>query len=237
MHRDERDGPERTPTSRRNLGLVAVLALTVACRAGVVPGPASGPVDAAVDGGNAATPPQVTAPPQVPAGTQAPGAFDPNALRGSASLGPGANAPLRAVGPALEAAAAATGVSADVLAGIAWAESRAVPSVAGGGLMQMSDQAFAAQRAAHPEVVGEVAEAGPNATAAAFYLLSLQATMRGKYGRDELGIVLRAYNSGENGVDPADLTRTPAGTGAAPYVDNVTAYARVVATGGGNLPP
>lgn len=212
------------------LPLLAAGALA-GCQAGGVPRapdaqPALAPTPAAGAGASPAAP---------ISGTST--SFDPNALLGPATLGPGVNEALRAIAAPLQTAATASGVSADVLGAVAWAESRADPTVAGGGLMQMSDEAFAAQKTAHPEVNGALSDATANATAAAFYLLQLQATMQQKYGRGDLGITLRAYNSGENGVDPAELTRTPAGTGAAPYVDNVTAYARVLATGGGNLPP
>lgn len=216
------------------LPLLAAGALA-GCQAGGVPGapdgqPAPAPTPVAGAGGAAAAPKAAPV-----SGTST--SFDPNALLGPATLGPGSNEALRAIAAPLQRAAAASGVSADVLGAVAWAESRADPTVAGGGLMQMSDEAFAAQKTAHPEVTGALSDAAANATAAAFYLLQLQATMQQRYGRGDLGITLRAYNSGENGVDPVELTRTPAGTGSAPYVDNVTAYARVLATGGGNLPP
>ena len=202
-----------------------LLALACLC-CGVAPGGAVDPGQAAE--GNQATGGQAG---------EANQSADANALQGKATLGPGANAQLLALKDAIEGAAAASGVAADVLAGVIWDESRADPTVAGGGLMQIGPDEFAAQKAAHPQVVGESTDAAANAMAGAFYLVQLQGVMAQKYKRDDLGITLRAYNSGENGVDPNDLSALPAGTGTAAYVTQVTHYIAIIASGTGSLPP
>lgn len=159
-----------------------------------------------------------------------------NTLMGSAILGPGANMELQALRAPIQAAAMASGVSANVLAALVWAESRAQVDVAGGGLTQMGEPEFQRMKAAHPQIVGSLSDAGANVMSAAFYLLEMRELMQQQYKRNELGIVLRAYNSGSNGVDPNNLSRLPAGTGDAQYVTRVTQFAQIVATGKGSLP-
>lgn len=159
-------------------------------------------------------------------------------LQGAAALGPGANANLLALKAPLEPAAQATKVSVNVLAATAWQESRADPSAAGGGLLQIGGAEFSAMQLAHPQIVGVLSDAAANAIAGGrVYLLDRQAALQQRFGRSDWGIVLRAYNSGDFGVDPNNLRALPAGTGDANYVTLLERFIGVIQSSNGTLPP
>lgn len=217
----------------QRLGLWLAFTL-VSCRGGAISQSGEGEAGSA----NGLASPSSSAP--APAeGTEpgSAGAVDANSLSGSATLGPGANAPLVSLRTAIEQAAARTGVSANVLGGVIWAESRADPATAGGGLMQIGSNEFAAMQKQYPAIIGTLQDAGANAMAGAYYLTERRQAMQLRYNRSDLGIVLRAYNSGDNGVDPSNLRALPAGTGDANYVRHVESYVAIIQSGSGTLPP
>ena len=65
-----------------------------------------------------------------------------------------------------------------------------------------------------------------------YYMADMKALMKKRYGNDSWGLALRAYNSGENGVDPNNLHALPAGTGDPAYVDKVMNYWAIIDNGG-----
>lgn len=142
----------------------------------------------------------------------------------------------------IEDASRKTGVPADLLAAMIYAESRFDPNagtVNGGngkadtGLMQINDDTWASLQAKHPELVGkDKNDPAANILGAAFYLTDLRDEMKQKYGRDDWEIALRAYNSGPNGVDPNDLSALPAGTGTAQHVQWVMEFWDAIANNG-----
>jgi soluble lytic murein transglycosylase-like protein len=144
--------------------------------------------------------------------------------------------------PYFEAASKATGMPVDLLAAIAWKESRGMPNAPGGGMMQIdptprSDAnpqggAFEQEKAKHPDLIkGDINDPASNIMAAAFYL---------KEQKDRFGswqLALRAYNSGPEGTDVKNPNARPAGTGDPQYVTLVMKYWGIISSGKGQLPP
>ncbi|WP_426756209.1 transglycosylase SLT domain-containing protein [Myxococcus sp. Y35] len=142
--------------------------------------------------------------------------------------------------PQIEAAAAKTGVPAEMLAAQVWAESRGkvdATSTNGGngltdtGLMQMNPNTFKELQGKYPELQGKsLSDPATNILAGAYYMKDMKA----QFGSWDLA--LRAYNSGPNGVDKSNPHAIPAGTGDASYVQKVNQFANTLATGQGSLP-
>lgn len=139
----------------------------------------------------------------------------------------------------IEDAASRTGVPANLIAAVIWQESRGLitaTSVNGGngltdvGLMQINPHTFELIRSRHPDVGPNASDPANNILAAAYYLKDLKA----EFGSWEL--TLRAYNSGENGVNRSDPNATPAGTGDPTYVVKVMKFWEILETGQGTLP-
>jgi hypothetical protein len=144
---------------------------------------------------------------------------------------------------AIRNAAEKSGMPAEVIAGMIWAESRGNLSaqttnggngLADSGLMQINSNTFADLKAKHPALLGDadVNDPDDNILAGALYLREQYDAFDG-----DMGAALRAYNSGPNNVnmnDLSDISKT--GTGNPDYVEYVTGYARTIATGEGTLP-
>lgn len=149
---------------------------------------------------------------------------------------PKAGAGIEQYKEALDAASQATGVPAEILGGMLWQESRgnaAAGSVNGGngqtdtGLMQINPNTYQELQAKHPELQGkDLSEPANNIMAAAHFM----ADLKDKFGSWDLA--LRAYNSGENGVDPGNPNATPAGTGDPTYIPKVMEFAETIKAGG-----
>jgi soluble lytic murein transglycosylase-like protein len=149
---------------------------------------------------------------------------------GGTTLSPSAPQPLQDQKAAIEAASAQTGIPANTLGAVMWRESRGVPGTPGGGLFQIGQPEFDAQKAKHPDLIkGDINDPASNVMAGALYLKDLQ-------GGGDIGLGLRKYNSGPNGADPNNLSATPAGTGDPAYVDAVMDYSRKL-DAGQPLPP
>lgn len=154
----------------------------------------------------------------------------------------GANLPpaLEKLRPQIEAAAAKTGVPAEMLAAQIWAESRGkvdATSTNGGngmtdtGLMQVNPNTYRGLQEQHPELQGQnLSDPATNILAGAFYMKD----MKEQFGSWDLA--LRAYNSGPNGVDKSNPDAIPAGLGDPSYVRNVNSFMKTLATGQGQLP-
>lgn len=160
---------------------------------------------------------------------------------GSSHLGPGLPPQAEPYRDMIEEASRRSGVPASLLAGLIHDESRWDPGAATNnpngrgdtGLVQMNDNTFAALQARHPELQGrDKNDPATNILAGAFYLADMKEEMKQKYGKDSWEIALRAYNSGENGVDPNNLSNLPAGTGTANYVEKVMRYWKIIDEGG-----
>lgn len=144
---------------------------------------------------------------------------------------------------AIVEAASESGMPADIIAGMIWAESRgdlAAQTTNGGnglsdaGLMQINSNTFADLKARHPDLLGDarVNDASDNILAGALYLREQYDAFGGN-----MGAALRAYNSGPGNVNVSDLSDiSKTGTGDPNYVGYVTAYAHTIATGEGELP-
>jgi hypothetical protein len=140
----------------------------------------------------------------------------------------------------IEAASAKTGVPANLIAAMIWQESRgaihAVSINSGNGLtdvglLQINPNTYASRiKAAHPEL-GDARDPANNIMAGAWYMVDLKE----RFGTWELA--LRAYNSGENGVDMNNPHATPAGTGDPTYVTKVMSFWATLDSGQGELPP
>lgn len=165
---------------------------------------------------------------------------DPNGTPQGASdgntLGPGANANLQTFAAMIHTASTQAGVPADLIASVIWAESRADPTVSGGGLMQVDPTAFAQMQNQY-NLTGTLRSPQTAILAGAYYLQQMRSDMEAKYNQDGWPIALRAYNSGINGVNPTNLNATPAGTGDPNYVTHVLGYWVIISTGNGALPP
>lgn len=171
------------------------------------------------------------------------------AIDGTSGLGNNLPPALERYRTFIDSASKKTGVPADLLAGMIWDESRGDPnagSTNGGngfadtGLMQINGNTqtgtYSLLVAQHPELAGkDKNDPENNILAGAWLMVDMQKTMQSKYGRSDWDITLRAYNSGENGVDPNDLSHLPAGTGTASYVDKIRNY-RTLIHEGGTLP-
>lgn len=117
----------------------------------------------------------------------------------------------------IDRASQASGIPANVLAGMIWQESKGVPDTPGGGLLQLGDNEFQHYGG------GTITNPADNIMAGAMYMKDLVR----QFG--DVPTALRAYNSGPNGVDRADLHATPAGTGDPTYVDKVMGAAEAAA--------
>lgn len=164
-----------------------------------------------------------------------------NGKPGSSDLGPGLPPQAAPYKDMIEEASRRTGVPASLLAAMIHDESRWDPHAgtinANGmgdtGLMQMNDATFAALQAKHPELQGrDKNDPATNILAGAYYMADMKELMKERYGSDSWGLALRAYNSGENGVDPNNLNALPAGTGDPAYVDKVMGYWATIDNGG-----
>lgn len=143
---------------------------------------------------------------------------------------------------AIQQAADASGVPANVIAGMIWDESRGdigALTVNGGnglgdtGLMQVNPETFKELQAQYPELLGgkELNDPATNIMAGALYVKEQLADF------GSLDLALRAYNSGPLNVNPdnvADISRY--GTGTASYVEKVNNYADIIGSGNGTLP-
>lgn len=110
----------------------------------------------------------------------------------------------------IDQAAKDSGIPAEILAGMAWQESKGIADVAGGGLMQLGPNEFEQYGG------GDINNPADNLHAGAMYMKDLVAQFGG-----DIPTALRAYNSGPNGVDRSDLDAIPAGTGDPTYVGKV----------------
>ncbi|MGP9436849.1 lytic transglycosylase domain-containing protein [Ewingella sp. AOP8-B2-18] len=139
-------------------------------------------------------------------------------------------------------AAQATGMPASVIAGQIWAESRGNLSAAstnGGngktdaGLMQVNPDTYNEMAKENPGLLsGDPNSAQNNIMAGALYLKQQTNAFGGN-----IGAGLRAYNSGPDDVNLSNLSDiSKTGTGAAPYVDNVLSFAKIIESGQGQLP-
>ncbi|WP_240358907.1 lytic transglycosylase domain-containing protein [Myxococcus vastator] len=211
---------------------------------GSAPAPVGGPASA---GGSAPAPmgaAPVGGPAPAPVGGSgaAPSAPSVGASQGAGGASLGGNLPpaLEKLRPALESAAAKTGVPVEMLAAQVWAESRgdvAATSTNGGngltdtGLMQVNPNTFKELQSKHPELQGKsLSDPETNILAGACYMKD----MKEQFGSWDLA--LRAYNSGPNGVDKSNPHAIPAGTGDAKYVQKVNQFASTLASGQGALP-
>lgn len=140
----------------------------------------------------------------------------------------------------IEAASRKSGVPANLIAAMIWQESRGVigaTSLNGGngltdvGLLQINPNTYEHSiKARHPEL-GSASDPPTNILAGAYYMDFLQQ----KFVSWELA--LRAYNSGELGVDVNNPHATPAGTGDPTYVVKVMSFWATLDSGQGQLPP
>jgi len=131
---------------------------------------------------------------------------------------------LQSLKPQIEAASKASGTPETIVAAVIWNESRGnvnVSATDGGsdqGLMQIDNTTYDSEVAGKNGLPHGTTPTNKdqNIMAGATYL----AALKQKFGTWDLA--LRAYNSGENGVDKSNPDATPAGTGIGPYVQ----YAR-----------
>ncbi len=140
----------------------------------------------------------------------------------------------------IEAASRKSGVPANLIAAMIWQESRGVisaVSVNGGngltdtGLLQINPVTYEQViKARHPDL-GDAHDPANNILGGAYYMDALKQ----KFGSWELA--LRAYNSGELGVDMNNPNATPAGTGDPTYVTKVMSFWATLSSGQGQLPP
>lgn len=166
-------------------------------------------------------------------GAPAPDAKEPGA---PAHGGAGGGKSIEQFMPALQAASEKTGVPAEILGGMLWQESRGkldASSTNGGngltdtGLMQINPNTYSELQQKHPELQGkDLSDPETNILAAGYFM----ADLKDKFGSWELA--LRAYNSGENGVDPGNPNATPAGTGDPTYIPKVMEFADIISQGG-----
>lgn len=143
---------------------------------------------------------------------------------------------------AIQAASSASGVPANVIAGMIWDESRGdigALTVNGGnglgdtGLMQVNPETFKELQAKYPELLGgkELSDPATNIMAGALYVKQ----QMNDFG--SLDLALRAYNSGALNVNPNDVSDiSKYGTGTATYVEKINKYAEIIGSGNGTLP-
>ena len=143
---------------------------------------------------------------------------------------------------AIGKAAEVSGMPANVIAGMMWAESRGDSSartVNGGngqsdsGLMQVNSATAAEVQSKHAKYFHEGMTADEkNIMTGALYLKDQSEAFGGN-----MDAALRAYNSGANTVnidDPSDISKT--GLGDPNYVANVKNFAEIIGSGKGQLP-
>lgn len=143
---------------------------------------------------------------------------------------------------AIGKAADASGMPANVIAGMMWAESRgdsSASTVNGGngqsdsGLMQVNSATAAEVQSKHSEHFNDNMTADEkNIMTGALYLKDQSEAFGGN-----MDAALRAYNSGANTVnpdDPSDISKT--GLGDPNYVANVNNFAEIIGSGKGQLP-
>jgi hypothetical protein len=143
---------------------------------------------------------------------------------------------------AIGKAADASGMPANVIAGMMWAESRgdsSASTVNGGngqsdsGLMQVNSATAAEVQSKHSEKFNDSMTADEkNIMTGALYLKDQHEAFGGN-----MDAALRAYNSGANTVnrdDPSDISKT--GLGDPNYVANVNNFAEIIGSGKGQLP-
>lgn len=140
----------------------------------------------------------------------------------------------------IQDAAKATGVPANVIAGLVYAESRgkndaATTNVTGNadlGPAQVDTQTFNALKQQNPALLGngDIKNAHDNIMAGALYLRD----QRNAFGGD-MGAALRAYNSGPGNVNRSNLADT-GGAGDPSYVNHVMNFAQIIGSGSGHLP-
>ena len=132
-------------------------------------------------------------------------------------------------------ASSETGIPANVLAAQAWQESRGnitAGSINGGtgltdsGMMQMDPATLQALKQEYPQLNQyDMNTAQGQIMAAAYY----DKDMHKKFGN--IPDMLRAYNSGPNGVSPGNPNATPSGTGDPTYVSKVLQFAQDIQNG------
>lgn len=94
------------------------------------------------------------------------------------------------------------------------------------GLMQVDPATFEALRKEHPDLGPNLSDPATNILAGAYY----DEDMSKQFG-GSIPLMLRAYNSGPNGVDKNDPNAIPAGVGDPNYVKLVMQYADDIQTG------
>ncbi|HET6344942.1 MAG TPA: hypothetical protein VFH51_08415 [Myxococcota bacterium] len=128
---------------------------------------------------------------------------------------------------AIVAASKATGVSAAILAAMVVSEARGCYGPPGKPLL---DNPLQVTHGAGSDMAGNILEGAKQ-------IVSHGEEALAKYGKADLGVFLRAYNSGVNGVDPSNLTALPAGIGQPYYVDQVKSSIKAIESGNpGALP-
>jgi hypothetical protein len=142
-------------------------------------------------------------------------------LGGSSDLPPGALGPYEPYRNAIIAASKATGVKATILAGMCATESRGHY----GDLTNPLQADNASSDMTQSMING------------AKMLVDYANQVTAKYGNPSLGLFLRAYNSGPNGVDPSNLSNLAAGLGQPYYVDQVTSDIKLIEAGQGDQLP
>jgi len=93
------------------------------------------------------------------------------------------------------------------------------------GLMQVDPATFQALRKEHPDLGPNLSDPATNILAGAYY----DQDMLKEYG--SIPLMLRAYNSGPNGVDRSNANAIPAGVGDPNYVKLVMQYADDIQAG------
>ena len=93
------------------------------------------------------------------------------------------------------------------------------------GLMQVDPATFQALRKEHPDLGPNLSDPATNILAGAYY----DEDMLKEYG--SIPLMLRAYNSGPNGVDRSNANAIPAGVGDPNYVKLVMQYADDIQAG------
>ncbi|KPY82376.1 lytic transglycosylase domain-containing protein [Pseudomonas syringae group genomosp. 7] len=135
-------------------------------------------------------------------------------------------------------AANATGMPPSVIAGQIWAESRGqlnaattnVNGKADAGLMQVNADTFKSLQQQNPGLLGnDVNDSHTNIMAGSLYLRDQNKAF------GDIGAALRAYNSGPDKVNKADLSDT-GGVGGSSYPADVLNFAKIIESGQGNLP-
>jgi hypothetical protein len=131
-------------------------------------------------------------------------------------------------------AANKSGIPPNVLAAQIYQESRGqvnagstnqATGLTDAGLMQVDPATFESLRKEHPDLGPNLSDPATNILAGAYY----DEDMYKQYG--SIPLMLRAYNSGPNGVDKNDPNAIPAGVGDPNYVKLVTQYADDIQNG------